>query len=455
MKNVRSFVVIGAMIFGAAVSAQAWAAGPRLEVTPNHLSFGQVVAGTVSAPQIVTISNSGGAAMSIGLDTSGLFLVSAGDCGAMLNAGASCQASITFHAPAGRRKETVGKLLIGGESGTKRVRRTVPLRGASFTAVTTGIFVTLLQQPGPQIAAFPLTANGNVHPAATIEFPSKPGTPTVNPYGIAVAPNGTIYAATCVGFGSDSSLLYFPAGSRGEPKPAGVINLESEVICPGSVALDSSGNIYYILQGGIPGIVLVYGSGATGNATPISLISGDNTGLTWPADVAVDSARKIYVSNFQGGQAGFGSITIFAAGSNGNVAPAATITGPDTGLGYPVGVAVDSAGDIYVVNSQGTQTFGSSSVTVYSPGSNGDAAPISTIVGPDTNLYFSGGVALDSSGNIYVTNSASSDSQNGSITVYSPGSNGDVAPIRTIAGNKTGLDTEPNAIVIGPLAPRR
>ena len=106
--------------------------------------------------------------------------------------------------------------------------------------------------------------------------------------------------------------------------------------------------------------------------------------------MSLDSSGKVYVANGSGQ-----SVTIYAAVRNGAVAPIATISGSNTGLYYPNGSAVDSRGNIYVVNS--------GSVTVYAGGSKGDAAPIITISGSNTNLSTgTTGIALDSAGNIYV-----------------------------------------------------
>jgi hypothetical protein len=57
-----------------------------------------------------------------------------------------------------------------------------------------------------------------------------------------------------------------------------------------------------------------------------------------------------YVANEGSGIGGVDSAKIYAAGSNGNVAPIATIAGPLTQLDKPNGIAVDSIGNIYVAN---------------------------------------------------------------------------------------------------------
>jgi hypothetical protein len=90
-----------------------------------------------------------------------------------------------------------------------------------------------------------------------------------------------------------------------------------------------------------------------------------------------------------------GTILVYAAGSEGNVAPKAAIKGPDTGLGLPIGVALDSGGTIYVTNLD-EDTFGS--ITVYPPGSDGNATPSATIEGTatesNTALYAPYGIAI-------------------------------------------------------------
>jgi len=87
---------------------------------------------------------------------------------------------------------------------------------------------------------------------------------------------------------------------------------------------------------------------------------------------------------------------------------------------------VSSTRKIYVLNHN--------SVTVYPIDANGNVAPIDSIVGPDTGLN-SGptSVAVNPSGNVYVSSNFSS-----SITVYARGGTGNVSPIDTITGTWIG-----------------
>jgi sugar lactone lactonase YvrE len=160
------------------------------------------------------------------------------------------------------------------------------------------------------------------------------------------------------------------------------------------------------------------------------VISGSNTGLFNPAGIAVDSSENIYVANKAPH-----TITIFAAGSSGNVTPTATIdtacqSNPNDPFrsGELQSIALDSKGNIFV------SCIDPDAVNVFAAGSNGSPAPIASISGSDSGITSTGtinGLTVDSAGDIYVSN--------GPILIFNPGSNGDVAPARTIGGPHTPL----------------
>lgn len=102
-------------------------------------------------------------------------------------------------------------------------------------------------------------------------------------------------------------------------------------------------------------------------------------------------------------------------------------------MGIPQSLAIDSAGNLYVLNGITVGT----SITVYSPGASGDVAPIRTVTGliqPPGEVGNLRGITIDSLGNLYL----SKDSP-GTIKVYPPGADGSVAPIRTISGGSSGV----------------
>jgi hypothetical protein len=180
------------------------------------------------------------------------------------------------------------------------------------------------------------------------------------------------------------------------------------------------------------GFVTMYPVGATGNVAPIATIFGPDTDLDTATSIALDSAHNIYVTNGRGE-----SVTVYAAGATGNVAPIRKISGRKTGLNFPVGVGLDASGAVYVANSGATSNT-RWSITVYAPGATGDVAPIRTIKGHATELFDPQALAVAASGTIYVLTSDKTGYPQ--INVYAAGANGDARPIRTIGGAATGLD---------------
>ena len=272
-------------------------------------------------------------------------------------------------------------------------------------------------------------SSGNIAPIATISSSS-------NPYGIVVDPSGKIYVTNEHGFFGESVLIYAALGSS-----TGTLNEAPIATISGSgsyygIALDSSGKIY--VEGLNPSRVAVYPSLVTSglgtlNEAPIATIGGVNTGLDFVEGIAVDSVGNVYVANSNSVPAA--SVSVYAAGSNGNAAPIATISGSNTFLSSPYGIAVDStSGKIFVTDFDAKSVFvfpalGSSTGTL-------DEFPIAGINGANTGLSVPEGVALDSSSNIYVANNTGD-----SVTVYAAGSNGNIAPLATISGSNTSLES--------------
>ncbi|HTA56313.1 MAG TPA: hypothetical protein VK755_16330 [Candidatus Acidoferrales bacterium] len=122
----------------------------------------------------------------------------------------------------------------------------------------------------------------------------------------------------------------------------------------------------------------------TPNPSPNGSIT---TGIDYPVGVAVDKKGTLYVANLMGGSPNNGSITVYKAGSS---SPSLTIT---DGLVNPYSVAVDSHGNLFASN------LDSNSIVGYRAGA---TSPFETI--SFSPYGQADGIATDANDNLWIAN---------------------------------------------------
>ena len=210
---------------------------------------------------------------------------------------------------------------------------------------------------------------------------------------------------------------------------------------PSAVALNpANGNVYIttFATGGVAASVEEYppNFGCTG---PLAVLTGSNTVFGNSSGIAVDSAGYVYVADEIAR-----TISLYAPlalGQN-NVAPVSTLTLPAQAPNPPgadeVSIAIDAAGLIYVTSEYENE------ILVYPAriGSSLASTPVATIAGSATRLNNIVGVALDPSGRIYTATTNSPGLTNTpSILVFNASPIGTLneAPVAQIVGSQTTL----------------
>ena len=183
-----------------------------------------------------------------------------------------------------------------------------------------------------------------------------------------------------------------------------------------------------------------------GNLAPAFSISGGNTALSLPRAIAIDKAGNVFVGGFDQSHSHW--VTVYKAGARGNVAPIRRIAGINTGLDTIVGIAVNSAGKIYVANEYPSHpsSWVSGSITIYAPDATGDVAPIAKIEGLQTRML-PNGFALGASGQLYVANNPLVYPD--AVCVFDPDAKGDVAPIAVIKSSTSSPINSPVTVALG------
>jgi trimeric autotransporter adhesin len=320
-------------------------------------------------------------------------------------------ATAQMNAPAGMVFDSAGNLYLA-DSGNNRVRRISP----------SGVIATVA---GTGVAGF----SGDFGPALSAELN--------DPTAVALDSSGNLYIADA---GNNRVRLVYTNGSivtlagngNASFEGDGGLAINASLHAPMGVALDSSNNVFIAdtlslrireVTAADSMIHTVAGNGVAG-------FSGDggpatSAALNSPSSVAVDAAGNVYFAdqlNWRVREISTAGIINTVAGSQGpQITPSGGLTailipagsgdgGPATQatLVAPQGVLVDSAGNLYIADS------GENRVRIVT--SNGI---INTIAGDGTCCYSGDGglgsvaqlnvpwgMAMDTAGNLYVTDSA-------------------------------------------------
>ena len=247
--------------------------------------------------------------------------------------------------------------------------------------------------------------------SAALASPDRPGDPAAGP---AAGPAATAVAAL-------TALPYsFPAGSGGSlAQPLGISAFQGHVYVS-----NTSDNVVSDLNGGSTTTIAgsLEASGENGDGGPASLAT-----LSQPAGTAEDSAGDIYIADTGDNvirkiDAATGIITRFAGtGQGGATGPGGPAT--QTRLDAPQAVAASAAGDVLIADTGSNrvdEVLPSGHLVAFAgngkPGYAGDGGRATT-----AELTEPAGVAVDSAGNVYIADAGNNvirrvDARTGIIT---------------------------------------
>lgn len=224
------------------------------------------------------------------------------------------------------------------------------------------------------------------------------GTPGVGysdiPKGIAVSSSGYVYVA------DDNNTHVKKFDTNGNSASCGGTLCSATFNNIGAIAVDSSGNVY-VGDSASTNIGRIQKFSSSGSL--LTSWNGNSSGLGPPTGIAVDASGYVYVLD---------AYKVWKYNSTGSSQMTAwDATGGDE-FAYLYGIAVDSNGDIYVVNTMGGQVNkfmynGTSYVLDVQWGSMG--------AGSGQFNYPLGGIVADSSGHVWV-----GDTYNSGIQKFSP-----------------------------------
>lgn len=214
-----------------------------------------------------------------------------------------------------------------------------------------------------------------------------------------------------------------------DPPTALLFGWDTELDEPADVAFDDSG-LMYVANSASNSIIVFSSDWGYGNPAPLKVLAGPSTLLNGPAAIEFDDDQNMYVANVDGN-----SVTVYAPQwEGGDTAPLKTLVGEGTQLGGPQDLAFDSVGRMYVANALAREAVLRGSVTVYDSGwASGATPPVKVLSGGESSLLLPSGVAFDSSGQMYVVSAYG-------MAIYPEDWAETTKPLAIIAGPSAGLD---------------
>ena len=209
-----------------------------------------------------------------------------------------------------------------------------------------------------------------------------------------------------------------------------------------AISVDDSGYIYVTGGSSIGGPSDDYATikyFPNGDTAWVRRYNGPGNASDWPSSIAVDSSGNVYVT---GGSPGSGSDNDYATIKyypDGDTAWLRRYNGPANGHDWAYGLTVDNAGFVYVTgHSNGIGTSGDYATVKYYP--NGDIFWVRRYNGPGNGHDLAQAVALDGSGNIYVTGWSYGIGTDYDIATIKYKPNGDTGWVRRYNGPRDSMD---------------
>ena len=225
----------------------------------------------------------------------------------------------------------------------------------------------------------------------------------------------------------------------GEPptEPRRVISgPKSDVQFNSCVYIDPQNGDVYSVENDIGDTIVTFANNATGDPEPKTKLKVTHRAFAMALD---NENQELFLSVQYPPQ-----VAVYRKGASGDEKPKRLLIGDNTRLSDSHGMAIDTKNKLLFVNNwgnisdyrvPGSGRFEPPSISVYPLNADGDTAPLRVIQGPKTQLDWPAAMSVDpGTGDLYVANDMGQ-----SMIVFHGKDQGDFAPNRVVKGPRTGL----------------
>jgi hypothetical protein len=211
---------------------------------------------------------------------------------------------------------------------------------------------------------------------------------------------------------------------------------KSDVQFNSCVYIDPASGDVYSVENDIGDTIVVFAHDATGDPEPKNKLKVTHRAFAMALD---NENQELFLSVQYPPQ-----VAVYRKGASGDEKRKRLLIGDNTKLSDSHGLAIDTKNKLLFVNNwgnisdyrvPGSGRFEAPSITVFALNADGDTRPLRVIQGPKTQLDWPGAMSVNpDTGELYVANDMGQ-----SIIVFRGTDGGDVAPTRVIKGPKSGI----------------
>jgi len=271
-------------------------------------------------------------------------------------------------------------------------------------------------------------------------------------YALAVDNVGNVYVTgftSEVGGNADvTTIKYYPNGDTAWLRRYNGPNNDTDIAQ--AIAIGTSGYLYVTGYSSGSGTSYDYATikyDANGDTAWVRRYNGPANDCDEARDIAVDTSGNVYVTGASRGSSGYNDYATIKYDANGDTAWVRRYDTPESWDDQPQALVIDDSGNVYVTGSTSDEWMLYCDYLTIKYFANGDTAWVRRYNGPDNDSDEAHDIAVDTSGNVYVTGYSDGVGTSADFATIKYDANGDTIWIERYNGSSNDFDVGEHVLV--------